>query len=357
VILVGRHQKDETVDGIRIAAVPKIGGRLRRMTVTSWQIYRRALEADGDIYHFHDPELMLVGLLLRLRGKRVIYDAHEDLPRTVAYKEYVPRVLRGVVAKAAETMELLSVHKCTAVIGATKQIAERFRDVNPNHVVVHNFPILDELANSRTVAWEERERAVAYVGAITRERGISELREAMTLLSGKLTCRLALAGWVSPASLKEEIHELPNSSAVEYLGVLSRREVANLLGRVQAGIVVLHPEASFMEAKPTKLFEYMCAGIPVVASDFPLWRDIVVKAKCGLLVNPLNPAEIAEAIAYLLTHPREAEEMGRCGRAAAEQLFSWKSEERTLVDLYRSILRRQEAPSLKGWSVPEGNCS
>lgn len=342
VILVARHERDEVVDGVRIAAVPRTTGRLRRMTITLRRIYRKALELDGDIYHFHDPELIPVALRLKRAGKHVVYDAHEDLPRTISYKHYLPRPLHKFAAWAAGRFEQVAAAKVTAVVGATPLIANRFRHLNPRTAVVHNFPILDEAS---LPAWTHRRSAIAYVGSISRERGIFELLEAMSKLGNAPDCRLALAGWFSPVALKDEITRLPAARQVDCLGRLSQQEVAELLTQVRIGIAVLHPEPNFINSKPTKLFEYMSAGIPVIASDFPLWREIIDDASCGLLVDPLNPKQIAEAIGYLLCHPAEAEEMGRNGRAAAERLFSWKTEERTLLALYRAILERPDATS------------
>lgn len=342
VTVVAVHSQDENIDGIHVAAIPRSRSRLRRMTLNLYRIYRKTLELDADIYHFHDPELIPVGLLLRLRGKHVVYDAHEDLPRTVSYKEYVPPALRRLVAGAAEKLELFGARRLTGVIGATPPIAARFRPVNPNTVVVHNFPIVEELNQCSMRKWAEREAAVAYIGGIARERGIFELLDAMKLVIKKVECRLALAGWFSPKQMQAEVQKRAEASNVDFLGLLSRVHVSELLARVRAGIVVLHPEVNFIKAKPTKLFEYMCAGIPVIASDFPLWREIVEGAQCGLLVDPMRPSQIADAITYLLTHPREAEQMGRRGRATAERYFNWKSEERTLLSLYRSILQENQ---------------
>jgi len=343
VFLVAGHARDEIVDGVHIVAVPKRKDRLSRMTVSPYHIYKRAFALDADIYHFHDAELMPVALLLRLQGKPVVYDAHEDLPRTVSYKDYIPRQLRGLVAGAAQRLELLAARRFTAVIGATLPIADRFRQVNANTVVVHNFPILDELSPGAMPKWQQRSPAVAYVGGISRERGIFELLEAMPRLR-HLGCRLALAGWFSPPAFKEKVLKHPVSNQVDCLGILSRKQIGQLLARVQVGIVVLHPEPNFINSMPTKLFEYMSAGIPVVASGFPLWREIVEEARCGLLVDPLQPPQIAEAISYLLTHPCEAEEMGRRGRATVERLFNWRSEESALMALYSSILQQQRLP-------------
>ena len=124
---------------------------------------------------------------------------------------------------------------------------------------------------------------------------------------------------------------------VEELGTLGRSEVAQLFGQVSAGLVIFLPEPNHVEAMPNKLFEYMSAGIPVIASDFPLWHGIVEGAGCGLLVDPLDPRAIAGAIEHLLTHPEEAEAMGRRGRQAVERWYNWENEESKLLQLYASL--------------------
>jgi glycosyltransferase involved in cell wall biosynthesis len=125
---------------------------------------------------------------------------------------------------------------------------------------------------------------------------------------------------------------------VDYLGWQSRREAVKLLGRVRVGLVVLHPTPAFLESYPVKLFEYMAAGLPVIASDFPLWREIVSKAEAGILVDPRNPAAIAGAIDHLLRHPDDAARMGANGRRAVLQRYNWSQEASKLVDLSRKIV-------------------
>jgi hypothetical protein len=96
------------------------------------------------------------------------------------------------------------------------------------------------------------------------------------------------------------------------------------------------------------MFEYMAAGIPVIASDFPLWRSIVMGAGCGLLVNPRDPSSIAKAISYLLTHDAEAEAMGKRGRAAVKLQYNWNTEERKLLNFYASLFISDATRSTAG---------
>jgi len=136
---------------------------------------------------------------------------------------------------------------------------------------------------------------------------------------------------------------LPGWQRVNVLGFLDRAGVRDVLGRSMAGLVTFHPAPNHIDSQPNKMFEYMSAGIPVIASDFPLWREIIAGNDCGLLVDPLNPAAIAEAIDYLISHPEEAERMGRNGRRAVEEQYNWEHEATKLIQFYEQILGRSTA--------------
>lgn len=337
-LLVVPHERDEVRDGIRIRALAKPGGRLGRMTRTMWQVCREALRLDAEIYHFHDPELIPIALLLSLRGKKVIYDIHEDLPRAILSKHYLPRWIRRPLGWLAERGEKLACRHFAALVSATPVIAERFTGLNGHSVVVQNFPLLQELISLGGVPWSERIYSLAYIGNISLERGIREMVQAMGLLPDRFQATLKLAGNFSPPSLREEVIRLPGWRRVEALGFLDRPGVIELLRQVRVGLVLIHAEPQYQASYPIKMFEYMSAGIPVIASDFPLWREIVGSSGCGLLVDPLDVKAISEAIEFLLTNPQEAEEMGRRGRFAVEKHYNWASEERKLLQLYAKLM-------------------
>jgi glycosyltransferase involved in cell wall biosynthesis len=290
------------------------------------------------VYHFHDPELIPLGLLLAARGKVVVYDIHEDAPADILHKEYIPRRFRRPLMWCVRKLEDAACRRFSGIIAATPTIAERFYPVNPNTVVVRNYPILDEFAPNVDLPWNKRPPAVAYIGSISERRGIREILRALAVLPSPSPAEMMLAGPFSPHGLLTELEGIPGWARVQYLGVLDRPAIANLLSRVRLGLLVLQPEPNFVNAMPIKLFEYMAAGIPVIASNFPLWRQIIGDAGCGLLVDPQDPQAIARAIEYLLRHDAEAEAMGRRGRKAASELYNWNSEERVLLKFYSDLL-------------------
>ena len=333
------HDRNEIVDGMKIVHVPKLESRIARMSITVLRVCREALRVDADIYHFHDPELIPVGLLLRAFGKKVIYDVREDLPRNILSKYYLPKWVRRPLGMLAELVEAVATPAFSAIAATTPTIAKRFSGRNSKTVVIHNFPFVDELAPLPGREWNERSNSIAHVGYIMGQRGIREMVEAMGLLPPSMEARLVLAGEFDSqlSELRNEIASLQGWRRVDALGVSDRTQIAGVLRDARAGLLVYHPVPNYVRALPTKMYEYMAAGIPVIASDFPLWREIIEEVGCGVLVDPLDPQSIARAIEFVLTHPAEANAMGRRGRAAVENMFNWEAEEKKLLQVYAEL--------------------
>ena len=339
VTLIAQHDKNEIVDGIRIIPMPKPKNRFERMTRTIWLVYRKALKVNADVYHFHDPELIPIGLLLRCHGKRVIYDVHEDYSEAILYKKWLPSQIRKIVAMLSDCFEKSMASYFSGVITVTYRIGQRFDSNNRNVVVVQNFPILNEMFDEEfMVPWNDRENAAVFVGSIGAIRGIREMVEALQLIPDNLNIQLLLAGYFSSESLKKEIQSMHGWERCEYVGYTQLRDVTKLLGRAKIGLVLTHPVSNLLNGQPVKLYEYMSAGIPVIASNFPLWRKVIEESGCGICVNPLNPEEIADAIIWLLDNQEEAEKMGLRGRRAVEERYNWGMEEKKLLQLYSELM-------------------
>ena len=341
VTIIGPNSEDIVADRIKIKAISRDGSRAARMTRTVWRVYQEALRQRADVYHFHDPELIPVGLLLRASGKKVIYDIHEDLPKDILSKFYLPLWSRRLIAWMAEKVEVTACGHFSALVVVTPSIAERFRLLNNQTVIVHNYPYPKEIVYALEYApWETRRQSVAYVGGITAQRAIREMVHAMALMPESLDATLELAGNPIPDDARpEEIYSHQGWARVQHHGFLDQPSTFRLLHNVRAGLVLFHPEPNHLEAMPQKIFEYMGAALPLIASDFPLWRRILGDTGCGIFVDPLNPQAIANAIEFVLTHPAEAEEMGRRGQAAVLQHYNWDTEAEKLVNLYAGLVQ------------------
>jgi glycosyltransferase involved in cell wall biosynthesis len=325
---------EQVINGVSIFDVgAKSGGRLSRMTKTVRRVYDKALELDSDIYHLHDPELMPIGLKLKKRGKKVIFDAHEDLPKQILGKPYLSLIAKTFLSKMFNLYERWACPKFDVIIAATPFIRDKFLSINSSSVDINNFPLLGELVN--TSKWPQKENEVVYVGGIAKTRGIEQVIHAMALTQN---VRLNLAGKFNESIVEKAVKKYPSWTKVNELGFLSRHEVNVVLAKSKVGLVTLHPIINYIDALPVKMFEYMAAGIPVIASNFALWERIIEGEQCGVCVDPLDPKAIASAIQYLITHPTEAEQMGKNGRAAVEQKYNWAIEEKKLFELYNGLL-------------------
>lgn len=334
----GLGDSQELIDGHSVE-IKDIGalkpGRMRRALGGMVRSCAAVARMRPNIVHFHDPELIPAGFFIKLLGIRVIYDVHEDVPNAVLNKFWLPAPLRRVVGSGVTLIEWLAGKLFDGLVCATPTIANRF----PQHKTanIQNFPVVKELHSSEAKPFAERPGAVAYVGAISETRGAKEMLEALELVNARRKVSLELAGSTRPASLQRELEAMPGWAHVRFHGWSSRKQVAQLLSRVSCGLVTLHPTPSYVDAYPVKMFEYMAAGLPVIASDFPLWRTIVDQAGCGLLVDPNSPSDIADAVQRLLDDPAQAQAMGERGKRAVMDVYNWSVEERKLLGIYGRI--------------------
>ncbi len=322
---------DHEENGVHlIGCGDKPAGRRERMKSFTKKIYEKALALDCDVYHFHDPELLPYGMKLKKLGKKVIFDSHEDVSSQILDKEWIPYLFRKIISVCYKQYETYCVRHFDAVVTATPHIAELFYYRSPKVVVINNYPKLDDIMFHDT-PFNQRERSICYAGGISEIRGEKVMVEAMANIDGELL----LAGPYDDSSWAG-----CQQSNIKYLGKISRSEVNELYGKSRSGIVLYQPAENHYASQPIKMFEYMAAGLPVIASDFPHWRNIVEKTECGICVDPTDVEAVREACIKILSDPEYAQQMGRNGFENVMRGYNWKVEEKKLLDLYAGLQMR-----------------
>ena len=339
VTLIARHDKEEVVGGVRVVPLPEAKSRLKRATNVMRQLYRLAVRENADVYHFHDPELMLVGLRLKRRGKKVIWDAHEHYPNSILDKYYIARPLRRLISRSFDLFERAVVRWFDYVIYTTPLVGARYATMKVRSGRVENYPIIEL---SETLPRQPQEKII-YLGGMSKIRGLVEVVQGFAEVVEKhANWKLCLVGSCSPASFETELRDLVKKlgveANVEFIAWVPYDEKEKLSSQAAMGVITYLPYSNNTSCLPNKLFDYMLVGLPVIASNFPLYREVVEGSQCGLIVDPSKPQEIARAMEYLIEHPEQAEEMGENGRRAVLEKYNWEKESEKLLGIYDAVL-------------------
>ncbi len=319
----------------RISLGIPVKNRVQRIIKRTRAVYKKALEIDADLYHLHDPELLIFALRLKRRGKKVIFDSHEFYGLQIREKEFLPKVLRNAIASLYLKYEAYVCRKIDAVVQVcTINGVDYFDQRSKQTIFVTNAPDISVFLPNNGIPFTKRS-SIIYLGGLTHSRGITNLVEASAYTSVQIT----LAGPIEEP-YKTDLELLPEFKSIAYLGILDKQEVINCLNQSLAGIATLLNIGQYnkIDALPTKVYEYMAMGIPVILSNTPFNKQMNELYKFGICVDSANPKEIAEAINYLKNNITEAEEMGKRGKEAIEKFINWNYESQKLIKLYNLIL-------------------
>jgi glycosyltransferase involved in cell wall biosynthesis len=341
VYLIAPHDKEEEVDGVHIIPLPEKCGRLYRFIFKKRIALKKAKKINAEIYHFHDPEMIFLGLKLKLAGKKVIYDVHEDVPAQILNKDWLGSLgFRKVISKLFNAFEKWACRYFDGVVTVTMDIVEKF-NMNKRTTLLRNLPSIAIIDESQQLEVKRSKFTMLYAGGLTEIRGIRELIQATNYLNGEVEL-LILGQWDDP-EFKKECEGLEGWRYTKYLGFKPVKEVYSYMKSVDLGLCTLYPTLNHIKSWPVKAFEYMACGIPILMSDFPCWMEVFEKN--AIFVNPKNPKEMAKKIEELVKNTDYTRQIGLNNRQTVETTFSWEAEKINLINLYKDII--QESSKIK----------
>lgn len=339
----GDTAKTEVIDGVRcISLFCPIKNNLELLKKRNKMSLETALEVDADIYHLHEPELLPVGMKLKRKGKIVIFDSHEYYGwqlRDNIHKIKVIKVPAFLMKVFGNLYMHYEKHVCMKIDGVvqvcTMNGVDYFDHRCQKTLFIRNLPSLSDYTRKTPIDYSQGP-AVAMIGGITKERGITQLVEAAHHAKAKLL----LAGAFSPKTYETELKESPAYACVDYKGFLDKKGMVALLEEANIGASTLLNVGQYdkIDTLPTKVYDYMSMQLPVVISNTDFAQKMNEKYHFAICIDPEKPEDIADAIKWLKEHPEQAVEMGNNGRKAIEEEFNWEKESEKLVDFYKNLL-------------------
>jgi glycosyltransferase involved in cell wall biosynthesis len=338
-IAEGTGTKAYEEKGVIVHPLPECKSRTQRYT-RAFQVARIAADLKPDLFHVHEPDLF-GPVLAKARKRPVIFDIHESYLDMLNDNKWLPSWIKPFARVAWDQWERQLLRRCAGVVVVTEPIAQRYSSLHRNVHVVANYPdwhSIDGLPPAKRDG-----KTCVFAGALTRDRGLSEIFKAVALLRRRgVKVNLALAGAsISQgylSSLWEEAARLGIQHQVKYHGVLSKNEATLLQNQASIGLATYLPLPYSVNGLPNKLVECMALGLPVIFSDFPVYREVAGSIGAGIMVDPTKPEEIADAIETLVRNPDLARGMGEAGRTAVQNRFNWKAESKKLLKLYHDLV-------------------
>lgn len=333
--IVCDNKPNEIIEGIEIIStgfLPK--GRMERFLHTRKMLLNTAFEINADIYQISDPELVSLVYPLKKHGKEVIFNMREYYPDMLKKKHYIPKFLRSFVSTVYTFFLRKSLKKYDAVFVVTPWILDIVRNKWQilNAYLLTNFPRVDKTHELSYEDYLERGDVLCYDGTIYKAsrqenvfQALEHLPQVHYLLAGKIDENYSC------------IKELPYWQKVEFIDGFDLKDLKNILGKASIANVFRDFGNNDGSLGVIKIFESMEAALPVLLADVPLYRKIVEKYHCGICVNPNNVEQIEQAIRFLVTHKREAYEMGQNGRRAVLEEYNWEKQAKNYIKIIENL--------------------
>ncbi|KGL37940.1 capsular biosynthesis protein [Listeria booriae] len=304
------------------------------------ELYQKALASDALYYHFHDFELLFLAPKIKKRKPncKIIYDMHENFPAMLRTKEWIPALARKPLSKVLASKEKKWMPACDAVIFAETSYKKHYEQVDVQKVDILNLPTWQEEMR----ATKEERFTFVYVGDIVRDRGVFDMLALVRTLKdrGHSAVQLKLIGPMQP-QVEQEVTEYIRKYGLEdtviTYGRIPYTEIWQQYASAHVGLCLLHPIPNYMHSLATKLFEYMAAGLPILATDIPDWKALLETTDTGLTANVWNAEEVAEQAEKLMRDPALRQHFALRGRKAFETMYNWQTEADKLVHLYRNL--------------------
>ncbi len=334
VVLLAPNASSAMNDGIEITGFQYTAGK---NISNLFRILRTALKQKAELYHIHDPELLPVAWLLRtFFGKKIIYDVHENY-----YESLIEHQASKLTQRLFRFFDRWAAKNCALILAESSYISI-YQGRARNLSVIENFCDVAALKPYLSFNRTNSNRMV-YIGTIHEHRGAIVMLEVLNNLRARgLDIKLDMIGKITDPGLMKRIEALPFYSKIKneisWHGPLNISESYHIAEKSFVGLCLIEPLPNHLESYPTKLFEYMAVGLPIVATNISLYRSVVERRECGLCAAYDDIPAIADIIGKIYTDKALLQSFSERGPQVVISNYNWASEKNILLDFYQKVL-------------------
>lgn len=335
-LVVSDGYGDEILHKVNIIDLGKSKfGRLGRFFLGSLNVFIHLIRKKYELLHFHDPELIPLALFMRILGCKVVFDMHENLPLQILTKTYLPKPIRYTLYQISYLFQRFA-FMFLPVIFAEISYKRYFKNIKRQKIVL-NYPLKETLEN---ISLPKKENfTLGYMGWLNKERGTIATLEVVSKIRATVKLDLLFVGPYGK-DINENIlyKESIEEEWATFLGRLEPKKGWQEMSKCHVGLAVLENSPNFVESYPTKIFEYMLLGLPIIVSNFPLYKKIIDESQCGISVDPSSLEDFENAILWLINNPDKSKIMGQNGKKIAQEKYNWESEFLKVKFFYYDLL-------------------
>ena len=338
-IVASNQHQSGVVDGVHIHVVRKTKNRITRVFINGFRVFAKALSINANVFHFHDPELILWFLILKVFGKKVVMDVHENYPAQFQGKKWILPPFRQILSYIILSLEKIAAKSFDGIIAVDAALAERFCNYSSNPVITaNNFPRINQAISSYNITLEKyKANRILFIGGLNNARCAKEFIMALENVNN-IEYEVLIGGNENNQDMLSLLSDRKGWKHAKFIGSVPIEEIDALMLSSSISINLYSNIPNHKGNRSNRLFEAMAAGLPVIVSNFGEVKDFVCELQCGFAVDPANPIEISKAITTLLLNPEYAMELGLNGRKAILKKYRWASEFNKIENLYKQIV-------------------
>lgn len=337
-VLVMDNYPNEITEGIKIIKSDVFWlNRIKVLLFAKYIFLKKAIQIDADIYQLQSPECISLGLALKKKGKKIVYDSEEDLPNLILIKDWIPKPLRVLISSLVKLYFKISLKNFDLILSPHDHVVHSLSRINKNTHLITNFPLLSNKVTFTEQEYILRDPTICYTGTVYPYSNQEAVLDAIDNIDN---VKYNIAGSMS-SKIEVLFSKYFNVHKINYVGMLNKVQLQEFYLKNRLGLVILDYCEYLGSERGTlavnKIFEYMESGLPFICTNYDLWHEIIEEFECGICVEPGNVSQIRDAIIFLLNNPNIAYQMGQNGRKAVIEKFNWKSQEKVYLNIFLNL--------------------